>query len=228
MSDKKKLLKRPRRGQAAPALRPLPMPHGVTFHARVMDAYERARVDAAVERDLNALIRDEETVYDWALPPEKIAVLASDMVVRKHFAEWMRLVVLATLSVERVEGFEADEDGAVAPSFDLFAALLEEGVFEDAFKRLSIMLMLSLDDEKNVSGAAPNGASAAALSIAAGVAPATTPRSGTHAHEDLPSKISTERSDAVPSTSTLPAPPQAPSPGGSPAAPAAGSPDSAG
>lgn len=221
-------MKRPKRGGQRP-LRKLELPRGVVFHARVLDPFISAEIDAAVERELGALVRGEATEHDWMLDGDRVAQLAADSGKRRHYAEWMRLVLLALATVETVTGVTEDDETQAAPSFDLFAALLEEALFEQAFKTQAVLLAINQDDEKNVSGRGPRGRSAAAPNTAPDAAPETNPSSGNPAPEASLSAISTEASGAAPSMSTLPAPSQAPLPGASAEAAAAGSPaDSAG
>jgi hypothetical protein len=218
-------MKRPKRGGAKP-LRRLPLPRGVVFHGRALDAYALTKIDAAVAGDLAALVRgDAETAYPWDLDESYRAALATDHQVRNQFSAWMKLVVLAVTAIERVEGFEPDEHGPVLPSFDLFAALLEEPAFEQAFSQISVLLMVWLDDEKNGFGAAQNGASAAAPNIARDAAPTTTPSSGTPAPEGLLLSTSTASAVAALTTSAPPKPNPAPSPGSLPPALEAGASD---
>lgn len=215
-------MKRPKRGGERP-LRKLTLPRGVVLYGRALDAYALTRIDAAVEADLAALVRgDGEPAYDWALDADYCAALAANPGLRAEFSAWMKLVVLATHAISRVEGFDADEEGPVEPSFDLFAALFEEPLFEEAFKHSSVLLMFWQEAEKKGSGAAPNGDLAAAPNTAQVAGPATIPSSGTPAPEASPSKILTASGDVAPISNTPPTAMPAPSPGNSPAAPAAG------
>jgi hypothetical protein len=216
-------MKRPKRGGQRP-LRTLELPRDVTFHARVLDPFVSAEIDAAVERELGALVRGEDTEHDWMLDAVRVAQLVADSGKRRHYAEWMRAVLLACATVERVEGVTEDDGSDATPSFDLFAALLEEALTEQAFKTQAVLLAINQDDEKNVFGRGPRGRSAAAPSTAPDAAPETIPSSGSLAPEASPSATSTEASSAAPSTNTPPAASPAPSPGASAVAAAAGSP----
>lgn len=219
-------MKRPKRGGAKP-LHQIPLLRGVSFHARALDPFQQAVIDAEVERETLALVRGEPTQRDWGLDEDRRAALAADAHARRAFGDWMKLVVLAAHTVERVEGVSEDDGTPCAPSFDLFALLLEETAFAESFKRGVVLLMLRWDDEKNGSGAAPNGLSAAAPNTAETAAPETTLISGNPAPEASPSAISTDATAAALTTSTPPSAPPAPSLGASLEAPAPGSPASA-
>jgi len=215
----KKRAKRPKRGRAR-ELEPIDLGAGVILWARPpRDAFAQAEILAAVEADMDAMIAAEPqpTSRDWDFGDDRVEALRASEHLRLLVKSWMRSVVQAEHTVERVEGIEEEDGAECAPSFDLFAALFERETLEMRFRARMLALTRAWDDEGNASGRARNGLSQEGSSTApaAGV---TTPR----APEDSVSPPSTESASAALSTSMPQDQPPAPPPGELPPSSASG------
>ncbi len=196
-----------KKGGPPRAVRPIDLGRGVVLHARPLDAFAHARVLAAVEADLDAIAADEETRADWGFGAEERAAIAADLSVRVIMRGWMRAALIAAETVDRVEGVET-EDGAAAPSLDLFCALFTDAHFDARWRLAMVELDQVWVDEKNVSGRGPSGSGAeSSPTIATDAAPSTLP-----ALPAAPSGTAAPGPSA-PLTPTPPEPTPAPPPG---------------
>jgi hypothetical protein len=200
---------------------------GAVAYARALDAWEVKLAIAEARAELNAITAGAETKRDWAsLTADRRATLQSaDDGLLATTQSWMANVLMAAMSVERLEGVVDREKRPIAPSFELFELLFTDAEIEARFKVSGGRIERLWAEEKNGSGPGPGG-SGPADTISA--APAKTPATDVRAADGgssliLSGAVSALDTASAPSANTPPEAPKASSPATSPPAPDSGS-----